>query len=67
MNYLKIKNEKIKAVTGKDWSLWFKILDKWDAEKKGHYLTAKYLASKYKLSPWWSQVVTIRYEKERGY
>lgn len=67
MDYLKLKDEEVKAATGKSWEQWFRILDKWNAKNKGHYLTAKYLASEYHLSPRWSQVITIRYEKEHSY
>ena len=55
----------IKA-TSKSWSEWYKIIDQFDREIKGHKLTAKYLHSEHKLSPWWSQMVTVRYEWEKG-
>jgi len=67
MDHLKISDGKVKNATTKTWKQWFAILDKWQAQKKGHYLTAKYLGKEYGLSGWWSQVVTIRYEKEHDY
>lgn len=67
MDYFKISTEKVKMRTGKDWGEWFGILDQLGAKEKGHKATAKHLSEKYHLSGWWSQVVTIRYEKEKGY
>lgn len=67
MNCLRISDEKVKATTKKMWQEWFRILDRRNAKRSGHYATAKHLAAKYRLSPWWAQVVTIRYENERGY
>ncbi len=65
-NFAKISEEAVKARTGKRWSEWFKILDRFKVEENGHKLAAKHLYEKYKLSPWWSQAVTIHYEWERG-
>jgi hypothetical protein len=65
-NFVKISDEAVRARTGKRWSEWFTILDRFKVEEDGHKLAAKYLHEKYKLSPWWSQAVTIHYEWERG-
>lgn len=67
MDYLKISDEKVTAKTGKGWPEWFQILDSLKAKKLGHTLTAKRLGTIYHLNGWWSQVVTVRYEKEKGY
>lgn len=67
MNILTISDEKVKEKTSKAWAGWFRILDRWNAKKHGHTETAKHLVARYALSPWWAQVVTIRYEKEKGY
>lgn len=67
MNHLKIGDEKVEAKTGKIWKEWFNILDKINAKDLGHAETAKKLSKEYQLSDWWSQTVTIRYEKEKGY
>jgi hypothetical protein len=45
---------------------WHAILDQWGVKEKGHTSTAKYLREHYGLSDWWAQVVTIRYEKDKG-
>jgi uncharacterized protein YndB with AHSA1/START domain len=61
-----VSDEVMRAKTGKGLTEWLAILDGWGAAEKGHRLTARYLAESWKLSPWWSQSVTVRYEQERG-
>jgi len=61
-----ISDEAVKAKTGRVWREWYGILDRWGAKTKDHATIARYLKVKYKLSPWWSQTVTVRYELERG-
>ncbi len=67
MDVLKVSDEKVKAATKKTWKQWSAILTKEKAKKLGHTETAKLLVKKYKLSGWWAQTVTVRYEKEKGY
>lgn len=64
--FRKISNESVKVRTGKNWKQWLAILDKFNVKKNGHKLAAKHLYDRYKLGPWWSQAVAIRYEWERG-
>jgi hypothetical protein len=65
-NFAKISDEKVKEKTGKSWKQWSKILDGLDVKSNGHRHATTTLNQKHKLSPWWSQAVTIRYEWERG-
>lgn len=67
MDYLKITDQVVEKKTDKKWTEWFKVLDKMKAQSLGHTETARRLHQDHKLSPWWSQVVTVRYEKEKGY
>jgi uncharacterized protein YndB with AHSA1/START domain len=62
----KISDEAVETRTGKSWAQWFRILDRWGASKKGHKATAVWLHEKYEISPWWSQMITVRHERERG-
>ncbi|HZY11133.1 MAG TPA: hypothetical protein VFF29_08260 [Bacteroidota bacterium] len=64
--YRMFREEVIVEKTGKSTKEWNAILDKWSASAKGHTSSAEYLRNRYKLSAWWSQAVTIRYEYERG-
>jgi len=65
-NFAKIGDEKVKERTGKSWKQWFTILDGLDIGTNGHRHVVMTLYHKHKLSSWWSQAVTIRYEWERG-
>ena len=61
-----ISDEAVVAKTGRSWSEWFTILDRWGAQSKDHKTIAKHLHIKFELNGWWSQMVTVRYELERG-
>ncbi|HEY7727672.1 MAG TPA: SRPBCC domain-containing protein [Candidatus Eisenbacteria bacterium] len=61
-----ISDDAVRKGTGKRWSGWMRILDRWGARSKGHAATARHLAERYGIDPWWSQSVTVRYEQERG-
>jgi hypothetical protein len=63
----KISDEKVFEKTGENWKQWFRILDGLDVATNGHQHGSMTLYRKYKLSPWWCQAVTIRYEWERGF
>ncbi len=62
----RMSDQAVEAKTGRIWADWFTILDDWDSASKEHKSTARYLAEKHGLSPWWSQTVTVEYERERG-
>jgi hypothetical protein len=64
--FYKISDEAVKEKTRRTWKQWFSILDAFDVAETGHKLAAKHLLERYKLDPWWSQAVVIRYEWERG-
>ena len=59
-------DEAVKTKTGKVWAEWFKILDKAGAQKWPHTEIAACLYEKQTVSPWWSQMVAVEYEHERG-
>lgn len=59
-------DEAVKTKTGKIWAQWFQILDGTGAREWEHRRIAAYLHAKEKLSPWWSQMVSVAYERERG-
>lgn len=61
-----VGNAAVLAKTGKEWNAWFRILDHWGAAEKGHKETARHLLEKHGLSAWWSQMVTVEYERARG-
>lgn len=60
-----ISDEAVKNATGRDWAEWFRIFDKAGAAKLDHRgITA--IADEHGAPPWWGQMVTVRYEQERG-
>ncbi|HZA60606.1 MAG TPA: hypothetical protein VE754_02860 [Actinomycetota bacterium] len=59
-------DEKLRAATGKRWAQWFSILDRWGARQKKHGEIARYLMEERDVPGWWSQTVTVWYERARG-
>ena len=56
----------VKARTGKTWAEWFAVLDKAGAKAMSHKEIVKLLGARYKLAGWWSQTVTVGYERAKG-
>ncbi len=56
----------VQAKTGKNWKEWFAILDRAGAKKMRHPEIAQYLHDKHAVPPWWTQMVTVNYERARG-
>lgn len=59
-------DEKIKAKTGCTWERWVYALDRRGAEKMSHGDIATLVNKKYKVDGWWSQTVTVGYERIKG-
>lgn len=62
----RMSDEAVKAKTGKVWKEWFSILDRAGAKKMTHQEIAMYLHTDHEVGPWWTQMVTVTYEQERG-
>jgi hypothetical protein len=56
----------IKAKTGCTWERWVAALDYHGADKMAHRDIAALVNSKYKIDGWWSQAVTVGYERIKG-
>ncbi len=61
-----MSDEAVKKATGKTWSQWFHILDKFDVSKHGHKAAAEHLYEKCRVPGWWCQMVVVGYERVRG-
>src|ERR1051326_7327018 len=61
-----VSDDAVRKATGKSWQEWFRLLDQHDAKKLAHRDIAKLVNAKYLDSQWWSQMVTICYERARG-
>ncbi|CAN5630684.1 hypothetical protein BH23CHL8_BH23CHL8_05890 [soil metagenome] len=56
----------VRRATGRGWDDWFRILDTRGIEGFSHSGTAAWLASEHGVPPWWTQSVTVGYERARG-
>lgn len=56
----------VKAKTGRDWAAWFELLDRAGAQQLKHKQITALLAGKHAVPNWWSQMVTVEYERARG-
>jgi uncharacterized protein YndB with AHSA1/START domain len=56
----------VKKATGCNWETWVKALDYAKAESWTHRQIADYVHSKFKVADWWTQTVTVGYERIKG-
>lgn len=56
----------VKKATGRDWDEWFALLDADEAHRLSHPEIATLLSRKHGAPDWWSQMITVGFEQERG-
>jgi uncharacterized protein YndB with AHSA1/START domain len=61
-----VSDAAIKAETGCTWERWVRALDHHKADTWTHREVAAFVQKKYKVSDWWSQTVTVGYERIKG-
>lgn len=61
-----MSEEAVLKATGCSWEKWVGALDYAGAAEMSHREIAKYVHEKFKISSWWSQSVTVGYERIRG-
>lgn len=54
------------AATARRWNEWFALLDAWGAAERKHGEIVRHLRSEHGVPGWWSQTVTVGYERARG-
>jgi hypothetical protein len=59
-------DEVLKAKTGCTWERWVGVLDYYGADKMAHRDIAALVNTKFKIEGWWSQAVTVGYERIKG-
>jgi hypothetical protein len=59
-------DDSMKRATGKTYEQWFAILDRWGARDKKHTQIARYVQGELGVDGWWSQAITVGYERARG-
>jgi hypothetical protein len=56
----------MQKATGRSYADWFRILDDWGARERTHTEIASWLSGEQGVAGWWSQSVTVGYERARG-
>lgn len=60
-----MSDDRVREATGRTWREWTRLLDGADAARLPHQDIAKWVAAQ-GASGWWSQMVTVAYERFRG-
>jgi hypothetical protein len=63
---LLVADEAMLRATGKDHAEWFAILDAWGATDHNHTEIARWLSETQGTPGWWTQNITVAYERARG-
>jgi hypothetical protein len=61
-----VKDATVQAKTGCTWRKWVEALDYAGAAAMTHAQIARLVATQWDQSPWWSQTITVGYERIRG-
>ncbi len=61
-----VGDEAVQARTGRNWAEWFALLDSAGAAQLDHKGIVAILNSDTSVNPWWQQMITVAYERERG-
>jgi hypothetical protein len=61
-----MSDESVEKATGCNWEKWVRSLDAHKSAEKSHGEIAEWIHEKYKISGWWSQSVTVGYERIKG-
>src|SRR5439155_26121746 len=62
----RMSDEALQRATGCTWQRWVNALDAAQVFKMSHREIAAYIREKYKTPSWWTQMVTVGYERIRG-
>jgi hypothetical protein len=61
-----LADETLREKTGRGWVEWVGLLDAWGAREREHRDIARHLAEEHGVAGWWSQTITVGYERARG-
>ena len=61
-----VSEEAMLERTGRSLAEWFDLLDAWGADSRTHTEIARWLVADHGVDGWWSQTVTVAYERARG-
>jgi uncharacterized protein YndB with AHSA1/START domain len=60
------RDDLVVARTGRTWTAWFELLAAWGAADRPHREIARHLNHDLEVDNWWSQNITVEYEKAIG-
>ena len=61
-----VADERVVEATGRGWADWFAVLDEWSAASRSHTEIARWLREEHGVDGWYSQSLTVGYERARG-
>ena len=61
-----VSDDSVKRATGRDWAEWRRVLDAAGASKMDHADIARMVHDRFDGGDWWSQMVTVGYERLNG-
>lgn len=61
-----MSDEAIRSGTGRGWDEWCDLIDQYSGRTNGHTAIVKHVRSEYNVGNWWSQAVTVGYERITG-
>jgi hypothetical protein len=61
-----VTDERVLEATGRGWEAWFELLDGWGAAARTHTEIARWLREDLGVDGWYSQSITVGYERARG-
>ena len=61
-----VADARVVAATGRGWEAWFETLDGWGAASRSHTEIARWLREEQGVDGWYSQSITVGYERARG-
>ncbi len=61
-----VAEERVVEATGHGWDHWFATLDDWGARERGHTEIARWLRDEHGVPGWYSQSISVTYERARG-
>lgn len=56
----------VREATGRGWNEWCDLIDAWDGHRDGHAAVASWLQDTHGVDGWWSQTVTVGWERITG-
>jgi hypothetical protein len=63
---LPTSDEAMRRATGRGYAEWFSVLDAWGARERTHAQMSTWLVAEQGAPGWWSQAITVGYERARG-